>query len=550
MKRIIIIGGVAGGMSAATRLRRLMEDAEIIIYEKGPYVSFANCGLPYHLSGEILERSSLIVQSPKALKERFNLDVRPNHEVIEIHPENKTIKVSFQGEIFIDHYDELILSPGAQPLIPPIKGIDKAKNVYSLRNIPDLDQIMNHVKKESIKNAVVIGAGFIGLEMAENLKNNGFHVSIVEMSDHVLPPFDIEMAGFVEEKLLSKDVAVYTHTSVIEFKNEGNTIILSTGDEINSDLTILSTGVTPSTKFLEGSGIKLGLRNAIIVDQHYRTNFENIYAVGDATLTLNQLNNEFTLIPLASPANRQGRQVADVIAGLPTTNRGSIGTAILRVFDSQAASTGLNEKQLQQNHLPYQAVHITSKDHAAYFPGATMVAIKLLFHPKNGQLWGAQAFGPKGIDKRIDILSTAIKGKLTVFDLQELEFTYAPPFGSAKDPVNMLGYAAANLIQNISESIQWHELTEELNQGTILLDVRSEEEINQSRAFKRSINIPLNSLRQRMNELDPSQSYIVTCHSGQRSYIAERMLKQHGFNVRNLDGSYAIYSKTSAEELI
>lgn len=550
MKRIIIIGGVAGGMSAATRLRRLMEDAEIIIYEKGPYVSFANCGLPYHLSGEILERSSLIVQSPKALKERFNLDVRPNHEVIEIHPENKTIKISHQGEIFFDHYDELILSPGAQPLIPPIKGFEKAKNVYSLRNIPDLDQIMNHIKKESIKNAVVIGAGFIGLEMAENLINNGYHVSIVEMSDHVLPPFDIEMARFVEEKLLSKDVAVYTHTSVTEFKNEGNTIVLSTGDEINSDLTILSTGVTPSTKFLESSGIKLGPRNAIIVDRHYRTNFENIYAVGDATLTLNQLNNEFTLIPLASPANRQGRQVADVIAGLPTTNRGSIGTAILRVFDSQAASTGLNEKQLQQNHLPYQAVHITSKDHAAYFPGATMVAIKLLFHPVTGQIWGAQAFGPKGIDKRIDILSTAIKGKLTVFDLQELEFTYAPPFGSAKDPVNMLGYAAANLIQNISESIQWHELTEELNQGTLLLDVRSEEEINQSRAFKRSINIPLNSLRQRMNELDPSQSYIVTCHSGQRSYIAERMLKQHGFNVRNLDGSYAIYSKTSAEELI
>ena len=502
--KIVIIGGVAGGMSAATRLRRLMEDAEIVVMEKGPFVSFANCGLPYYVSGEIAEREQLLVQTPEALKSRFNLDVRPHHEVVAIDPIEKVITVKHETEILTEHYDKLILSPGAKPFVPPITGLAEAKNVFSLRNVPDLDQIMTALTPET-KRAVVIGAGFIGLEMAENLQKRGLEVTLVEKAPHVLPPLD-------------------------------------------SDLTILSVGVQPENTLAVEAGVATGLRGGIVVDEHYQTNQPDIYAVGDAIVVKQQITQEDALISLASPANRQGRQVADVIAGLERKNQGSIGTAIVRVFDLTAASTGLSERAAKAAGLTTAVVHISGKDHAGYYPGATDLQLKLVFHPTTGEIYGAQGIGAKGVDKRIDILATAIKGQLTIFDLPELEFTYAPPFGSAKDPVNMLGYAAMNLVEGLSENVQWHELSNELAKGAVLLDVRNPAE-RANGQFKNVVSIPLNELRERLEELDKSTEYIVSCHSGLRSYIAERMLKQAGISAKNLDGAFALYRMVKPEEL-
>lgn len=548
MTKIIIVGGVAGGMSAATRLRRLMEDAEIVVLEKGPFVSFANCGLPYYVSGEIAARESLLVQTPEALRARFNLDVRPHHEVMAINPVNKTVSIKYNDQMMTESYDKLILSPGAKPFIPPILGLSDATNVYSLRNVPDLDNIMEIINQKKPKKAIVIGAGFIGLEMAENLKKHGLEVTLIEKAPHVLPPLDEEMAAFVKTELVNKGVEVITSQSATEFRNQGKSVILEDGTELQSDLTILSVGVQPENTLATETGIKLGLRGGILVDDNYQTNHSDIYAVGDAILVKQQITGEDALISLASPANRQGRQVADVIAGLNRKNKGSIGTAIVRVFDLSAASTGLSERAAKQADLDAAVVHISGKDHAGYYPGATDVVLKLVFNPKTGEIYGAQGIGEKGIDKRIDILATAIKGGLTVFDLPELEFTYAPPFGAAKDPVNMIGYAALNQIEGLSDAIQWHELTEELSKGKILLDVREEAELAHGR-FKEAINIPLNDLRCRVSELDPTKEYIISCHSGLRSYIGERILKQAGFKVQNLDGAFSLYKAVRSEDL-
>lgn len=545
--KIVIVGGVAGGMSAATRLRRLMEDAEIVVLEKGPFVSFANCGLPYYVSGEIAERDALLVQTPASLNARFNLDVRPFHEVTKISPEKKTVTVKNEQGIFEETYDKLILSPGAKPLIPQMTGLTKAKNVFSLRNVPDLDQIMHALENKPVK-ATVIGAGFIGLEMAENLKTRGLEVTVIEKAPHVLPPLDEEMAAFVQNELIKKDIRVITGESAQSFSEEGKKIKLTNGEEVISDLTILSVGVRPENTLAEQAGLATGLGGGILVDEKYQTSQSDIFAVGDAIVVKQSISGEDALISLASPANRQGRQVADVIAGLPRTNRGSIGTAIVRVFDLAAAATGLSERTVKQLGLDYQVVHVSGKDHASYYPGASELTLKLIFDPKKGTIFGAQGVGANGVDKRIDILATAIKGGLTIFDLPELEFTYAPPFGSAKDPVNMLGYAAINLAEGISESIQWYQLKEE-QQKRQLLDVRNPKELANGR-FPDAINIPLNQLRERISELDSTQDYLVSCHSGLRSYIAERLLKQHGFNVKNLDGAFALYKTVRPEELI
>ena len=452
--KIIIVGGVAGGMSAATRLRRLMEDAEIIIFEKGPFVSFANCGLPYYVSGEIANRDSLLVQTPESLKARFNLDVRPFHEVIQISPAEHTVTVRHDGQEFTESYDKLILSPGAKPFVPAIEGLAEAKNAYTLRNVPDLDEIMAALDNHP-KEAVVIGAGFIGLEMAENLAKRGLQVTIVEKAPHVLPPLDQEMAAFVQAELLANGVRVITSQSATRFEEQGKIIVLENGQKITSDLTILSVGVEPENGLAKAAGIELGLRGGILVDEHYETSQKDIFAVGDAIVVKQEITG----------------QLADVIADLERTNKGSIGTAIVRAFNMTAASTGLSERILSMNQLPYKALHISGKDHAGYYPGATDMTLKLLFDPNTGKIYGAQGVGKKGVDKRIDILATAIKGNLTVFDLPELEFTYAPPFGSAKDPVNMLGYAALNLIEGLSDNIQWYQLEGELAKGKKFLDV-------------------------------------------------------------------------------
>ncbi|WP_122645647.1 FAD-dependent oxidoreductase [Enterococcus mediterraneensis] len=548
--KIVIVGGVAGGMSAATRLRRLMEDAEIVVLEKGPYVSFANCGLPYHLSGEISQREQLIVQTPEALQQRFNLDVRPEHEVIAIDPENKRVTVRYKETTIVEEYDKLILSPGGKPFIPEIPGITAAENVFTLRNIPDLDKIMAALADKKIQKATVIGAGFIGLEAAENLKKRGLEVTIVEKAPQVLPPLDEEMAAFVKNELTKHGIEIITNQSVAAFEEGGKQLILENGETVQSDLTILAVGVQPENHLAKEAGLELGFRGGILVDETYQTSVPDIYAVGDAIVVKQQITGQDTLISLASPANRQGRQVADIIAGLPRKNQGSIGTAILRAFDLTAGMTGLNERQVRQQELVHQIVHVSGKDHAGYFPDAKEILLKLIFDPKTGEIYGAQGIGANGVDKRIDVLATAIKGDLTIFDLPELEFTYAPPFGSAKDPVNMLGYAAMNIAEGLSETIQWHELTKAQKQGKILLDVRSEEELSQDGRLQQAVNIPLNQLRTRLDELIKDQEYIVSCRSGLRSYIAERILKQNGFSVQNLDGAFALYQTVRPDEII
>ncbi|MGG5329346.1 FAD-dependent oxidoreductase [Enterococcus sp. AZ163] len=546
--KIVIVGGVAGGMSAATRLRRLMEDAEIVVFEKGPFVSFANCGLPYYVSGEIAERDQLLVQTPEALQARFNLDVRPMHEVIEIIPQERKVKVQHGSVVLEESYDKLILSPGAKPFIPAIKGMDQAENVFSLRNLPDLDRIMAAITDQA-KEAVVIGAGFIGLEMAENLSKRGLKVTIVEKAPHVLPPLDEEMAAAVQNELLKQGVKVINSQSAVAFESQGKNVVLEDGTELVSDLTILSVGVQPENTLAEQAGLELGLRGGIVVNENYQTSNPDVYAVGDAIVVKQQISGEDALISLASPANRQGRQAADAIAGLNRKNKGSIGTAIVRVFDLSAASTGLSERAARQAGLDVSVVHVIGKDHTGYYPGATDISLKMIFNAVTGDIYGAQGVGAKGVDKRIDILATAIKGGLTIFDLPELEFTYAPPFGSAKDPVNMLGYAAMNVAEGLSHSIQWHELKQELASGKMLLDVRNEAELSNGR-FKQSVNIPLNQLRERIGELDSNQEYIVSCHSGLRSYIAERILVQNGFKVQNLDGAFSLYKTVRPEELV
>lgn len=550
MPKIIIIGGVAGGMSAATRLRRLMEEAEIIVLEKGPFVSFANCGLPYYVSGEIANKDSLLVQTPETLKARFNQDVRPNHEVLAIHPAEKKVTIKHDEKEFTTSYDQLILSPGARPFIPNIVGLDQAKNVFTLRNVPDLDQIMQTLEKNSPKKATVIGAGFIGLEMAENLSKKGLDVTIVEKAPQVLPPLDEEMAASVRNELLKNGVKVITSQSAVSFEQGGKRIILEDGTKLMSDLTILAVGVQPENTLAKQAGISLGIRGGILVDQNYETSVKDIYAVGDAIVTRQEITGEETLISLASPANRQGRQVADVIAGLPRENRGSIGTAIVRVFGITAAVTGLSERAAKQKEANVQVVHITGKNHASYYPDATDLTLKLVFDRHTGKIYGAQGIGEKGVDKRIDSLATAIKGGLTVFDLPELEFTYAPPFGSAKDPVNMLGYVAMNVMEELTDTIQWFELEKEVAHGKILLDVRGPEEQKKNGYFKQAVHLPLDELRERVSELDRSKEYIITCHSGLRSYIGERILKQLGYHVQNLDGAFALYNTVRPEEIV
>ena len=549
MIKILIVGGVAGGMSAATRLRRLMEDAEIIVFDKGPYVSFANCGLPFHVSGEISERESLIVQTPESLKARFAIDVRPESEVVAVDTDKKTITVCYADKVYEESYDKLILSPGAKPVVPQMVGLDSADNVFVLRNIPDLDKILNALNDTKAKCATVIGAGFIGLEMAENLVKKGLQVTIVEKAPHVLPTLDEEMAAFVKDELTRNGITVYTNQSAKAFKDNGKVIILEDGSELLSDITIMSVGVQPESNLAKEAGLKFGMRGGILVNEYYQTSNPDIYAVGDAIIVKQEITGQDALISLASPANRQGRQVADNIAGIARQNKGSIGTAIVRVFDLEAASTGLSERIARQQFEDVAVVHTTSKDHASYYPNASDIVLKLIFNQKTGAIYGAQAVGQKGVDKRIDILATAIKAGLTVDDLPELEFTYAPPFGSAKDPVNMAGYAALNIMEGISENVQWYALSDELAKGKLLLDVRTREEVSRGH-FANSVNIPLDELRDRLAELDTNQEYIISCHSGLRSYIGERILKQNGFKIQNLDGAYFLYSTVKPEEIV
>lgn len=539
--RVVIIGGVAGGMSAATRLRRLSEEVEIIVLEKGLYVSFANCGLPYHLSGEIVDREKLIVQSPKQLHRRFNIDVRPLHEVTKI--DRKAKKVYVEGiKKYELSYDVLVLSPGAKPVIPPIEGIIEATNLFTLRNILDMDAILAYRKDHQAKEVLVVGGGFIGLETAENLHQAGLSVTLVEASQHVLPTVDPEIAQFIENKLKEKGIKVITGEAVNGFKKAGKVVTLTNNKKLTSDITILAIGVMPENTLAVDADLEIGVLGGIVVDEEYRTNDKDIYAIGDAILVKHHVTKEPVLLSLASPANRHGRQVADCIMGMHRKDKGSLGTAIVRVFDLAIGSTGLSERVLREKELVYKSVHILANHHAGYFPEAQPITLKLLFHPTTGQIYGAQAVGKEGVDKRIDTIATAIKANLTVADLPELEFAYAPPFGSAKDPVNMIGYAALNIIEGLSDLIQYYELEAEIKSGAVLIDVRTNEEILQHGQMLDAINIPVDEIRERLSEIPKDTPIIVTCQSGLRSYIAQRILMNKGYQVKSLDGGFHIYS--------
>ncbi|WP_341877268.1 CoA-disulfide reductase [Defluviitalea saccharophila] len=542
-RKILIVGGVAGGASAAARLRRLDETLEIILFEKGEYISFANCGLPYYIGGSIEDRDMLFVQTPEEMKERFNIDVRVRNEVIAVDGENRKVKVKnhITNTVYEETYDDLILSPGSKPLRPSIPGID-AKNIFTLWNIPDVDAIQKYILENNPRNAVVVGGGFIGLEMAENLYNRDIHVSIIEAADQVMGPMDYDMASLIHHHILSKNVHLYLGNGVKEFISEGKStkVILNDGKFIDADLIILSIGVRPNTEFLRDSSIELNERGGIKVNEYLETSVPHIYAVGDAIEVEDFVNQSITMIPLAGPANKQGRIVANNIAGRREKYHGTQGTSIAKVFDLTVASTGNNEKTLKLKGIPYITSVIEAKSHAGYYPGALPMTIKLIFS-SNGKILGAQIIGYDGVDKRIDVIAAALRFEKSVFDLEELELAYAPPYSSAKDPVNMAGYVASNILNNDMEILHWYEIEKLDLSQSIILDIR--EKIERELGYiPNSYHIPLNSLRKRMNELPKDKEIIVYCQVGLRGYIAYRMLIQNGFNkVRNLIGGYKFY---------
>lgn len=541
-KKIIIVGGVAGGASTAARLRRLDENADIIMFEKGEYISFANCGLPYYIGEVIEERDNLIVQTVEQMSAKFKLDIRNLSEVINIDRDNKLVEVKNHstGEVYRESYDVLVLSPGAHPIKPPIKGIEQCDNLFTLRNIPDTDRIKSFVDNNKIKHATVIGGGFIGLEMAENLHKRGMKVTIVEASNQVMAPLDIEMASIIHDHMIGKNVELILNDGVAAFEEEGKKVILSSGREVETDMIILSIGVKPETKIAKDAGLNLNERGAIVVDKYMKTSDENIYALGDAVEIMDFVNNKPTMIPLAWPANRQGRIVADNISGKKTPYKGTLGSSVAKVFDYTVATTGNNEKTLKRLGLQYKAIHIHPGSHAGYYPGAFPIAFKLLFNPETGKIYGAQGVGVDGVEKRIDMIATAIKAGLMVEDLQDIEPCYAPPYNSAKDPVNMMGYYGANIMEGLVKTIQWYEVDGLDKENSIILDVREAEELTTG-AIDNTINIPLGKLRERLNELPKNKVIYVTCQVGLRGYVACRILEANGYECFNVDGGVKTY---------
>jgi NADPH-dependent 2,4-dienoyl-CoA reductase/sulfur reductase-like enzyme/rhodanese-related sulfurtransferase/TusA-related sulfurtransferase len=544
-KKVLIIGGVAGGASAAARLRRLDESAKIIVFEKGEYISFANCGLPYYIGDVIQERDRLLVQTPENMKRRFNIEVRTLSEVIRIDRENKAIEVldKSTGNRYKEDYDCLVISTGAEPFRPKIDGIDSDR-IFSLRNIPDTDKIKDFVEKMRPKKALIVGAGFIGLEVAENLYNRGLEITIVELSDHVIGPMDYDMAAFVHHHLRSKGIRLLLNSAVTRFVSEGAAIKaeLSPKSEIETDMVVMGVGVRPESRLASEAGIKLGNKGGILVNEHMQTSDPDIYAVGDVAEVRDFIHGGTVLVPLAGPANKQGRIAADNICGRSSVYKGTQGTSIVKVFDLVAALTGSNEKQLDERGIEYYKSITHSPSHAGYYPGAQTMSIKLLFAKADGRILGAQIVGYDGTDKRIDVLAAAIRAGMSVFDLEELELAYAPPFSSAKDPVNIAGYAASNIMKGDTRVYHWNEV-QYLDRSTVhLVDVRTKMEFSLG-TIEGAVNIPVDELRDRLTELQDGKDVYLFCQAGLRGYIAERMLIQHGFNnVRNLSGGYLVYS--------
>ncbi|HBF36621.1 MAG TPA: pyridine nucleotide-disulfide oxidoreductase [Firmicutes bacterium] len=550
-KKVVIVGGVAGGASTAARLRRLDEQMEIILLEKGDAISYANCGLPYYIGGVITDRDELFVQTPEGMKKRFNIDVRVRHEVLKIDTSKQEllIKDLQQNRTYSESYDQLVLSPGSKPIVPKVPGTDLAK-VFTLRNIPDTDRIKQYLTNNKIASAVVVGGGFIGLEMAENLTESKIKVSLIEMVPQVLNNLDYEMAAMVHQELRGKGVNLILGNGLaaIDERDKALEVTLSSGQKIIADMVIMAVGVRPETRLAAEAGLKIGVTGAIQVNQKMQTSDPNIYAVGDAVEIQEIVSGKPGWLPLAGPANRQGRLLADILAGRNEKYQGAQGTAIVKVFNLAAGSTGLNEKALKKWGIDYLSSITHPNSHAAYYPGASPLTIKLLFTPERGQLLGAQVIGYEGVDKRLDVLATAIRFQKTVFDLMDLELAYAPPFSSAKDPVNIAGYAAANIINQDVNAIAWDQLFTENQNQRFYLDVREAVEVELG-TIPGAVNIPLDELRGRLTEIPRDKEIIINCQVGLRAYIAARILMQNGFTqIKNLSGGYKTYHIASQEQ--
>ena len=546
--KTIIIGGVAGGASAAARLRRLDEAAEIIILERGEFISFANCGLPYFIGGEITDRKMLTLQTPSSFKARFNIDVRVFSEAIKISPDTKTVTVKNlnTGTTYEEGYDNLILSPGAEPIKPNIVGID-GDNVFTLRNIPDTLKIKSYIETTEPKSAVVVGGGYIGVEMAENLAKAGLEVSIVELADHLIAPLDFDMAADVHRYIKEKGIRLYLNNGVKAI--DGGKIFFRNG-EISADMVIMSVGVRPETSLAKDCGIALNSRGSIVVDSRMRTNIPNIFAVGDAVEVKNYVTKAAAFIPLAGPANKQGRIAADNIAGFDSEYKGTQGSAVLKLFDMTVATTGLNEKSAEAAGIDFDKIYTYSASHASYYPGGNMMSVKILWDKKTLKIIGAQIVGFDGVDKRMDVIASAIRFGAKVTDLAELELCYAPPYGSAKDPVNMAGFVAENIISGRVKQFFWHDVESLPRDGSVtLLDVRTATERTRGH-IDGFTHIPLDSLRKRINELPKDKPVYVHCHSGLRSYIACCILAGNGFDCYNLAGGWRLYESAMNERTV
>lgn len=550
--KVLIIGGVAGGATAAARLRRIDENAEIILFERGEYVSYANCGLPYYIGGTIAERDRLFVQTAEGFINRFNIDIRLQSEVVSISPEDKTIKIKKlqTGEEYTESYDKLIISTGAEPVKLPLPGINNPR-IFTLRSVPDTDAIKNYIEQQKPKRAVVMGAGFIGLEMAENLHEAGLEVNIVEMSDQVMAPLDFSMAAMVHQHLKEKKINLWLKERVTGFETTGNhlNVLLDGGKQIEADMVICSVGVRPEKQLAQSAGLKIGSLGGIWVDEYMQTSDAHIYAVGDAVEITNPVTDMPALIPLAGPANKQARIVADnILEGNNHTYKGTIGTSIAKVFDLTVATAGVPGKVLKRLNVDYLSSYTHSSSHAGYYPGSLPLSIKIVFAPATGQLYGAQVVGFDGVDKRIEMMAQVIQNKGTIYDLMELEQAYAPPFSSAKDPVNIAGFVAENILKGKMKIVHWRDIATIDTAKDFLLDVRTVHEYNLNR-IDGAVNIPVDDLRGRLDEIPTDKRIIIYCAIGLRGYLAYRILTQKGFmNVYNLSGGFKTYSSVVCEQ--
>lgn len=551
--KVVIVGGVAGGASAAARIRRLDEKAEIIIFERSGYISYANCGLPYYIGGIIKEQRKLTLQTPESFWNRFHIDVRVRHEVIAIDTQKKfvTVRQLDTNTEFIENYDKLLLAPGAKPTLPQMAGVD-LNGVFSLRTVEDSLTIRRFVEEKQPKSVVIAGGGYIGIEMAENLRELGLDVTIVQRPMQVLPSLDADMASLVHAKLCSRGVKLKFGNSVIGFEKEGNGIktLLQEGDSLCSDMVILAIGITPDTVLAQKAGLKLGIKNSICVNEHMETSARDVYAVGDAVQVKHFVTGKDALISLAGPANKQGRIVADNICGKKSRFAGAMGSSILKLFDMTIANTGINEKTARANGMEVESIVLSPVSHASYYPDSTTMVMKVICDRKTKRVLGAQIVGYEGVDKRIDVLATAIHSQMTGPELNELELSYAPPFSSAKDPVNMAGFMFENIFDGLVKQFHYEDIAQlQKNENVTLLDTRTTMEYKRGYA-PQFINIPLDKLRSRLSELPKEKPVYVMCHSGLRSYIACRILEQYGYDCYNFSGGYSYYKAVADGELM